>query len=29
VFGAGYTIAYTLRTTKPMPVRQGGRDRKH
>jgi hypothetical protein len=29
VFGAGYTIAYTLRTTKPIPVRQGGRDRKH
>jgi hypothetical protein len=28
VFCAGYTIAYTLRTTKPMPVRQGGRNTK-
>ena len=24
VFGAGYTVAYALRTTKPMATRQGG-----
>jgi len=28
VFGAGYTLAYALRTTKPMPGRQGTRNRK-